>query len=220
MSETVNWLNLADKFAADGDPQGMRACARELWESDARSKLEGAAVMAEAALYGGDLDEAASLADGVLQSEPQHLRARLVSAGVAAREFRLDAALPGLHDVVEEAMRKLKALDSSDAYYATLQNVVRKAQGWMADMLYLAGRPEQAAEALRTCARFAVTPEQLAIFTSKALFMDNYRELAPAESRQRAEDWAAICPVKPYQHAAARKIPDKRLRIGYLSPDW
>ncbi|MBQ1875242.1 MAG: hypothetical protein II145_00780 [Selenomonas sp.] len=220
MSETVNWLNLADKFAADGDPQGMRACARELWESDARSKLEGAAVMAEAALYGGDLDEAASLADGVLQSEPQHLRARLVSAGVAAREFRLDAALPGLHDVVEEAMRKLKALDSSDAYYATLQNVVRKAQGWMADMLYLAGRPEQAAEALRTCARFAVTPEQRAIFTSKALFMDNYRELAPAESRQRAEDWAAICPVKPYQHAAARKIPDKRLRIGYLSPDW
>ena len=51
MSETVNWLNLADKFAADGDPQGMRACARELWESDARSKLEGAAVMAEAAPY-------------------------------------------------------------------------------------------------------------------------------------------------------------------------
>ena len=48
--DVLNWLSLADKFAADGDPKGMRACARELWELDAES-MDGAAVMAEAALY-------------------------------------------------------------------------------------------------------------------------------------------------------------------------
>ena len=30
--EKLNWLKLADKFAVDGDPKGMRACAKELWQ--------------------------------------------------------------------------------------------------------------------------------------------------------------------------------------------
>jgi len=28
--DALNWLSLADKFAAEGDPKGMRACAKEL----------------------------------------------------------------------------------------------------------------------------------------------------------------------------------------------
>ena len=55
--DTLNWLSLADKFAADGDPNGMRACARELWDMDAES-MDGAAVMAEAALYSGEYEQA------------------------------------------------------------------------------------------------------------------------------------------------------------------
>ncbi len=219
--DSVNWLNLADKFAADGDPKGMRACARELWESDARSKMEGAAVMAEAALYSGDLDEAGALAEEILHEQPQHLRARLVQAGVAAREFRLDAALPELQSIVDSTRRKLTVLDSSDAYYATLQNILRKAQGWLADMHYLAGQPEQAAAALRACVALAEEPLKQAEFYSKALFMDNYRPQALAESRRRAAHYAELLPeIKPYKHPAERKVPQKKLRIGYLSPDF
>jgi len=219
--ESVNWLNLADKFAADGDPKGMRACARELWESDARSKMEGAAVMAEAALYSGDLDEAAALAEEILHEQPQHLRARLVQAGVATREFRLDAALPSLQGIVTSAERKLAALDPSDAYYATLQNILRKAQGWLADMYYLAGQPEQAGAALRACVRLTDDPMQQAGFYSKALFMDNYREQSLVDSRERAEHYATLLPeIKLYEHDPAGKIPQKKLRIGYISPDF
>ena len=43
--DTLNWLNLADKFARDGDPKGMRACAKELWQLDAEN-MDGAAIMA------------------------------------------------------------------------------------------------------------------------------------------------------------------------------
>ena len=63
--DVLNWLSLADKFAADGDPKGMRACARELWELDAES-MDGAAVMAEAALYSGEREEAQTLVEEIL----------------------------------------------------------------------------------------------------------------------------------------------------------
>ena len=69
--DTLNWLSLADKFAADGDPKGMRACARELWDMDAES-MDGAAVMAEAALYSGEYEEARTLMEEILQKKPNH----------------------------------------------------------------------------------------------------------------------------------------------------
>ena len=73
MNERLNWLALADKFAQDGDPRAMRACARELFELN-KNKADGPAIMAEAALYLGKLDEAETLANAALELEPHHLR--------------------------------------------------------------------------------------------------------------------------------------------------
>ena len=93
--EKLNWLKLANKFATDGDPKGMRACAKELWQLDP-SGMDGAAVMAEAALYTGDLDEARDLVEEILKAQPRHLRGRLVQGGIWSQEFVLDKAIPCL----------------------------------------------------------------------------------------------------------------------------
>ena len=69
--ETLNWINLADKFAREGDPKGMRACARELWNIDAGS-MDGPAIMAEAAMYMGDYEESHALVYEILQKKPAH----------------------------------------------------------------------------------------------------------------------------------------------------
>jgi tetratricopeptide (TPR) repeat protein len=142
--DTLNWLSLADKFAADGDPKGMRACARELWDMDAES-MDGAAVMAEAALYSGEYEEARTLMEEILQKKPNHMRGRLVRAGLAAVEFRLDEEIPALQQLIAELDPKRQALDPGDAYYGVLLHLLKQARGWLADALYLAAEPEQAA---------------------------------------------------------------------------
>lgn len=220
--DRTNWLNLADKFAEEGDPRGMRACARELWEGSARGKLEGAAVMAEAALYTNSLDEAASLADEILRQQPGHLRARLVKAGVAAKQFELGDEIPLLRGIVQEAERKRQALDPSDAYYATLVNLLRRARGWLADALYLAADPQGAAENLLARSELAEDdrPMERAMFYSKYLFMRNYREQPVREARRAAEHYAEILPVKPFVHAPRQSASERKLRVGYLSPDF
>ena len=70
--EKLNWLKLADKFAVDGDPKGMRACAKELWQLDP-SGMDGAAVMAEAALYTGETEEAQDLVEEILNEQADML---------------------------------------------------------------------------------------------------------------------------------------------------
>ena len=140
--DTLNWLNLADKFASEGDPKGMRACARELWQLDAES-MDGAAVMAEAALYTGDYEEAHALLDEILHKKPQHLRGRLVAAGLAAVEFRLDTEIPELAKLVNELERKLWALTPDEPYYKIVLYLLQKAQAWLADGYYLAAQPEK-----------------------------------------------------------------------------
>ena len=89
MNERLNWLALADKFAQDGDPRAMRACARELFELN-KNKADVPAIMAEAALYLGKLDEAETLANAALELEPHHLRGRLILGAVAAEKFDLN----------------------------------------------------------------------------------------------------------------------------------
>jgi predicted O-linked N-acetylglucosamine transferase (SPINDLY family) len=50
--------------------------------------------------------------------------------------------------------------------------------------------------------------------------MRNYREQPLAESRAAAERYAKFWDVTPYAHDQVAKRPDKKLRIGYLSPDF
>ena len=217
--DTLNWLNLADKFASDGDLKGMRACARELWGIDAES-MDGAAVMAEAALYTGDYEEAHALLDEILRKKPHHLRGRLVAAGLAAAEFRLEKEIPELVKLIGELERKLWALTPDEPYYKIILYLLQKARGWLADGYYLAAQPDKAAEMLLAHSRHAGSDEEKASSYSKFLFMRNYRELGSLEGRELAVQYGPMLNATPYLHENVRKLPDKKLRIGYISPDF
>lgn len=220
--DALNWLTLADKFAADGDPKGMRACARELLELDAES-MDGAAVMAEAALYLGEREKAHTFVKEILAKKPGHLRGRLVKAGLAAAEFRLDEALPLLRAVVAEADREKLAQRPGEAYYDVLLYLLKKARGWLADAEYLAAEPDEAAANLLAYSELLTDPLEKANVYSKYLFMRNYRNQSLAESRKAAETYdslIAVLAVEPYIHKGVRRDKEKKLRIGYLSPDF
>lgn len=217
--DALNWLILADKFAADGDPKGMRACARELWEMDADS-MDGAAVMAEAALYSGQREEAHTLAEEILAKKPRHLRGRLVKAGLAALAFQLDEELPLLRDILAEAEERRRALAPGDAYQAVLLHILKQARGWLADAEYLAAEPEKAAANLLARCELLTEPLEKADTYSKYLFMRNYREQLLAESCRAAGQYESLLEIVPYVHEEARRIKKKKLRIGYLSPDF
>ena len=217
--ETLNWINLADKFARDGDPKGMRACARELWNINAES-MDGPAIMAEAAMYMGDYEEARALVNEILQKKPGHLRGRLVAGGLAGLEFRLDEEIPILSRLLAELSGKILVLTPEDPAYGLYYYMVQKARGWLADAYYLAARPDMAAEMLLAYSKLAGDKEEKADAYSKYLFMRNYREQGAIEGRQVAEKYETLLQVTPYLHEHKKKLPHKKLRLGYVSPDF
>jgi len=217
--EKINWLRLATKFSADGDLKGMRACAQEvdrLMEGD----IDATAVNAEVALYSGRIDEAEELAEKVLHVQPRHPRARMVQAGLAALEFRLDDEIPLLADLIEELTHKAKVLGEEDLSYAIYHQMLKRARGWLADALYLAGEPKGAAHELLMSSRLADTSDEAAELYSKYLFMRNYRYLGAKDGRQKAEAYDEMQDVRPYVHEHTPRAPQKKLRIGYISPDF
>lgn len=217
--EKINWLRLATKFSADGDLKGMRACAQEvdrLMEGD----IDATAVNAEVALYSGRIDEAEELAEKVLHVQPRHPRARMVQAGLAALEFRLDDEIPLLADLIEELTHKAKVLGEEDLSYAIYHQMLKRARGWLADALYLAGEPKGAAHELIMSSRLADTSDEAAELYSKYLFMRNYRYLGAKDGRQKAEAYDEMQDVHPYVHEHTPRAPQKKLRIGYISPDF
>lgn len=217
--ERLNWLSLADKFAGDGDPKGMRACAQELWSLDPAS-MDGAAVMAEAALYTGEIEEAQDLVEEILRARPMHLRGRLVQAGIWAQSFELDKEIPLLKCIIAEAEKKLEALVPDEPYHGIVLRALQKAHGWLADAMYLAAEPERAGRELLALSNLMQEPEDKANFYSKYLFMRNYREEGPRESKQAAVKYGELLGAVPYQHKEVKRLPEKKLRIGYLSPDF
>ena len=217
--EKLNWLKLATKFSADGDLKGMRACAKEvdrLMEGD----IDAIAVNAEVALYSGRIDEAEELAEKVLKAQPRHPRARMVLAGLAALEFRLDDEIPLLADLIEELSYKQKALGVEDPSYAIYHQMMKRARGWLADALYLAGEAKGAAHELLMSSRLADEADEAAELYSKYLFMRNYRHLGAKEGRIKAEYYDSLMDVQPYTHENIVRASQKKLRIGYISPDF
>lgn len=217
--EKINWLKLATKFSADGDLKGMRACAQEV-ERLKEGDIDAVAVNAEVALYSGRVDEAEELAAKVLRVQPHHPRARMVQAGLAALEFRLDDEIPLLADLIEELSRKEKVLGKEDLSYTIYRQMLRRARGWLADALYLAGEPKGAAHELLMSSRLADEASETAELYSKYLFMRNYRYLGAKEGRQKAEVYDSLLGVVPYTHDTAARSSDRKLRIGYISPDF
>ena len=217
--EKINWLKLATKFSADGDLKGMRACAKEVDRLMA-GDVDATAVNAEVALYSGRIDEAEALAEKVLRVQPRHPRARMVQAGLAALEFRLDDEIPLLADLIEELSYKAKILGEEDPSYAIYHQMVKRARGWLADALYLAGEARGAAHELLMSSRLSDEPDEAAEFYSKYLFMRNYRYLGAKDGRLKAEVYNGMWSVQPYAHDEGARAPQKKLRIGYISPDF
>lgn len=247
MDERINWLTLANKFAQDGDPRGMRACARELFDLD-NSSADGPAVMAEAALYSGKLDEAEVLAHDACSLCPEHFRARMVLAGLAANRFELRDELSILYKLTPDVRRELNKVRNLQENHRVRKQLSRTADSeaqekaamkqaaleeklyryilfhslcLLADAEYLAGEPDLAADALNEARTLAETKEQEAELYSKHLFLRNYREQTDKNRRELAETYQAILgPSIPYKQENVLKNPEKKLRIGYISPDF
>ena len=195
--EKLNWLRLATQFSSDGDLKGMRACAQEVERLKA-GDVDAMAVNAEAALYSGRIDEAEELAAQVLRIQPRHPRARMVKAGLAALEFRLDEEIPLLADLVEELSYKEKVLGEEDLSYIIYHQILKRARGWLADALYLAGEAKGAAHELLMSSRLADDRDEAAELYSKYLFMRNYRYLGAQEGRKKAEHYEELLNITPY----------------------
>ena len=217
--EKINWLRLATKFSNDGDLKGMRACAKEVDRLMA-GDIDATAVNAEVALYSGRIDEAEELAGKVLRIQPRHPRARMVLAGLAALEFRLDDEIPLLADLIEELTYKAKVLGEEDPSYAIYHQMLKRARGWLADALYLAGEAKGAAHELLMSSRLADETDEAADLYSKYLFMRNYRYLGAKDGRLKAEHYESLLDVHPYKHDNAARTARRKLRIGYISPDF
>lgn len=198
MTEIFDWLKLAEKFCEDGDAESMIGAANEILELDANS-ADGLAVLAEANLYLGELEAAENFA-----RKAGNLRGRLVLGGVAAERFEIDTAIKNLGAVIDEA-REL-----SD------RKILFKALAWGANPLYLAGDAERAAEFLREAATLTENLERAAELYSKHLFFRSYNApVSKAVAQEYDKFFAAVAP-----HAHAEKYSHKKIRIGYVSPDF
>ena len=166
----LDWVTLAEKFSASGDPKSMRTVAREIFEVD-KNSADGLAIMAESSLYLGNLEEAESLAEYALSVAPNNLRGRLVMGGVAVKRFQFRDLLKIFDGVIDDAHDELKNLqgrlndfnrkfafnrrektpedkdfqDLLEKKILIVRSLLFKALCWSSNGLYLAGEPERAA---------------------------------------------------------------------------
>lgn len=215
--EVLNWLKLADKMASDGDFKGMRACAREILAVDAKS-VDGLATMGEAALYTGDLEQAEALSAKALAANPRHFKARLVQGGILAARFNLTEEIPWLKKLASELEQGIQELGAANEYVPLMIEMLKKADAWLADALYLGGEPLDAAKEILAYSNLCSDKLIKAEAYSKFLFMSNYRE-PPAKAKELACRYDKILGIAPASHAN-HKQPKQKLRVGYISPDF
>ena len=238
--EKLNWLVLAEKFAASGDPHSMRGVAREIFDLD-KNSADGPAIMAEAALYLGKLDEAEILANDALTLDKKNLRARFVLGGVAAEKFNLIDELKILKGVIADAHKilddynsipyggKLKILFAEDRKISEddekniflTNTILYKALCLISNGLYLAGDALSASNALREASTLTKNNEQAAEIYSKHLFLRNYREISQTKVKQIAQKYDSFfASVTKFSNDGIKYAPEKKLKIGYISRDF
>ena len=238
--EKLNWLILAEKFVASGNPHSMRGVAREIFDLD-KNSADGPAIMAEAALYLGKLDEAEILANDALTLDKNNLRARFVLGGVAAEKFNLIDELEILKSVIADAHKilddynsipnggRLKILFADDRKISEddekiiflTNTILYKALCLISNGLYLAGDAMSASNALREASTLTKDNEQAAEIYSKHLFLRNYREISHAKVKQLAQKYDSFfASTTKFSNDGINYVPDKKLKIGYISPDF
>ena len=111
--------------------------------------------------------------------------------------------------------------EQTETEISLMQNILLKALSWSSNGLYLAGEPETAAEALFEASDLTEDNERAAELYSKHLFLRNYRDLSPTYSKEIASKYQEFFgEITPYSYEKLKKVPDKKLRIGYISPDF
>ncbi len=240
----LDWVLPAEKFSQEGEPQSMRAAAREIFDID-KNSAEGLAIMAESSLYLGDLKEAETFAQYALAVEPNHLRGRLVMGGVAIKNFELKAQLNILEGVINDAHDELKNLranlqahnhkfafnrrkkTSADEDFKKLlekeiyitRSLLFKALTWRSNGLYLTGEPARAAQSLFEASSLTDNNDLAAELYSKHLFLRNYREVSPTQTKELAQKYNNFfADVKPITHD--KRDANKKIHVGYISPDF
>ncbi len=247
MDEKIRRIALAEKFFADGDPRGMRAVAREVFDMNPKS-AEGPAIMAEAALYLGNFDEAEMLAHDALLLESNNLRARLVLGGIAAEKFDLKEEFSILRKVIDDSRKNIYTLKNSllesrrkifavkkpgesgkdvakeneiEMLVSLNKKILCKALCFISNGLYLAGDPQAAADSLREASTLTDNEERAAELYSKHLFFRNYRGMSPGVMKETAKKYNDFfANTIPFSHAKHNYSPNKKLKIGYISPDF
>ena len=207
------WLETADRFFAAGDFKAMRACAREILTHDL-DDLDALALFSQASLYLGEGEQARRFIPRVLAADPQHWRMLLVAGEEAAAEFELYRGMPYLERLWQMGEARAGEISSVE------RNILLRAGSLLADAYYLLARPEAAAEMCFSLSALAVGTAQKATFYGKGLFFMNYRA-ADSHTAARRERYNAFFGAKvTLPHTRPEGIPKRKLRIGYLSPDF
>lgn len=205
MTEILDWLKLAEKFAESGDAQAMLGTADEILELD-KNCAEGYAVKAEANLYLGEIATAENFLQKTFALDKNNLRGRLIAGGIAAEKFNLIEEFKIFNAVISDARK----LDD--------KKILCKALIWSVNGLYLAGNAKAAAENLREASTLTANSERAAELYSKHLFFRNYFETDSAVIKTFAQDYNKFfANIKPY--VPAKYFHDK-IKIGYISPDF
>ena len=240
----LDWVVLAEKFSADGDPLSMRTAANEIFELDKNSD-EGLAIMAEATLYLGKIDAAESFAKFSLSIEPKNLRGRLVMGGVAAKRFKLRDQLKIFDELIHDTRDEIKNLQSRlqehnrqfafnrrqrtaaddnfqkqiDKKISVTRAILFKALCWSANGLYLAGEPARASTILLEASTLTDDNAQAAELYSKHLFLRNYRDVPPMQTKELAQKYGSFfARISPFRHD--KHTRGEKIHVGYISPDF
>lgn len=217
MDEKKSWILLAEKFISDGDPESLCGVAEEIFELE-KNSAEGFAILAESALYLKNFDDAEKFAEKSLSAEKNNLRAKLVLGGIASEKFFLKDEIKIFSEVVAESKKILESLTDKDEIFLA-KKILFRALCWISNGFYLAGDPLSAANSLNEASELADKKNFAAELYSKNLFLRNYRAILPENSKKLAEKYNNFFDeIKTFPHD--KKIPSKKIKIGYISPDF
>ena len=207
------WLETAQRFLSAGDFKAMRACAREILAHDL-DDLDALALFAQASLYLGDEEQARRIARRGLSADPKNWRMLLVTGEVAAANFELYQAISALESLWHLGEAKAGELSEPE------RGILERAGALLADAFYLLGRAAEASDMCFALSSFAVGTEKKAELYGKGLFLMNYLA-EDARTAARRERYNAFFGAKvTLPHTRPDGVPQRKLRIGYLSPDF
>ncbi|MBR1553259.1 MAG: hypothetical protein IJ631_04520 [Schwartzia sp.] len=206
------WLGTAARFCHDGDFKGMRACAREILAHDL-DDVDGQALFAQASLYLGEEETAEGIVKRLWDTAPGHLRLLLVAGELYALRFEMRQAISVLKRLWAVGQSRMGEIPPYDLA------ILERAGRILTDACYLLARPAEAAESLFELVGIVRNPQAKEEMYSKALFLLNYREEGQTDRARREAINGFFGAKVTMPHTRPTAVPDRKMRIGYISPD-